>query len=250
MHSAFQLGHDTELPAFIWALTQPKMVEDFHMWMAAVYGDRPTTWLDVFDIPKHCESSADEDVIFVDIAGGIGHQCALLKAKYPELKGRVVLEDLAMVIPQAIPTPGVENIAIDMWQKQPIKGEFTKPSFSKNLIILTETSIGAKTYYMRMILHEYPDKRATDLLKKTAEVMTADSVLIIDELVIPNKGAHGHATQFDMTMMSSLSSIERTDKQWDALLKSAGFNILEKKAYAPTGESIIAVKPKRLLPQY
>jgi demethylsterigmatocystin 6-O-methyltransferase len=95
-----------------------------------------------------------------------------------------------------------------------------------------------------MILHDYPDDKATALLKITAEAMTTDSVLIIDELVIPNKGAHGHATQFDMIMMSSLSSVERTDKQWEALLESAGFEILEKKAYAPTGESVIAVRPK------
>jgi demethylsterigmatocystin 6-O-methyltransferase len=97
------------------------------MWMAAVYGDRPTTWLDAYDMPKHCEGSTDEDVIFVDIAGGIGHQCALLKGKYPELKGKVILEDLPMVTPQAIPTPGVENMGIDMWQGQPVKGEDTQP---------------------------------------------------------------------------------------------------------------------------
>ncbi|EHK99620.1 putative Sterigmatocystin 8-O-methyltransferase [Glarea lozoyensis 74030] len=224
MHSAFQLGHQTDLPAFIWALSQPKMMEDFHLWMAAVYGDRPTTWLDAYDLAKHCEGSTDEDVIFVDVAGGIGHQCALLKAKLPELKGRVILEDLPMVTPQAIPTAGVENMGIDMWQGQPIKG--------------------AKTYYMRMILHDYPDDKATALLKLTAEAMTVDSVLVIDELVIPNKGAHGHATQFDLTMLSSLSSIERTDKQWDTLLDSAGFKILEKKPYAPTGESVMVVVPK------
>jgi demethylsterigmatocystin 6-O-methyltransferase len=97
---------------------------------------------------------------------------------------------------------------------------------------------------MRMILHDYPDDKATALLKLTAEAMTADSVLVIDELVIPNKGAHGHATQFDLTMLASLSSVERTDKQWNALLDSAGFKILEKKAYAPTGESVIVVAPK------
>lgn len=122
MHSAFQIAFQTDLPAFVWSLSQPKMVEDFHLWMAAVYGDRPTSWLDAFDMSKHCDGSSPDDVIFVDVAGGIGHQCALLKAKLPELKGRVILEDLPMVIPQAIPTPGVESLGIDMWEGQPIKG--------------------------------------------------------------------------------------------------------------------------------
>jgi len=97
---------------------------------------------------------------------------------------------------------------------------------------------------MRMIIHDYPDEKAIALLKITAEAMSKDSVLIIDELVIPNKGAHGHAMQFDMTMLASLSSIERTDRQWDALLDAAGFTILEKKPYAPTGESVIVIAPK------
>ena len=97
---------------------------------------------------------------------------------------------------------------------------------------------------MRMILHDYPDDKATHLLKITVEAMSKDSILVIDELVIPNKGAHEHATQFDMTMLASLASIERTDRQWDSLLETAGFKIVEKKPYGPAGESIIVVVPK------
>jgi len=122
LHSAFQIGHQTDLPAFVWALSQQKLTEDFQLWMEAVYGDRPISWLDAYDLSKHCEGSGPDDVVFVDVAGGIGHQCALLKTKLPELKGRVILEDLAVVIPQAIPTPGVEKIEFDMWQGQPVKG--------------------------------------------------------------------------------------------------------------------------------
>lgn len=100
---------------------------------------------------------------------------------------------------------------------------------------------------MRMILHDYPDVKAIQLLKLTAEAMSVDSVLVIDELVVPNKGAHEHATRIDLTMLSSLSSMERTSKQWDALMESAGLKILEKKSYAPTGESVLVVAPKRVL---
>ena len=97
---------------------------------------------------------------------------------------------------------------------------------------------------MRMILHDYPDEKAIELLKLTAEAMTAGSVLLIDELIVPNKGAHRNATQFDLTMLTSLASIERTDKQWNSLLETAGFKILEKKPYAPAGESVIVAVPK------
>ena len=122
LHSPFQIAHQTDLPAFVLALSQPRMMQDLQMWMTAVYGSRQTSWLDAFDVAKHLKGSSPEDTIFVDVAGGVGPQCALLKAKLPELKGRVILQDLPMVIPQAIPTPGVETQAIDMWQGQPVKG--------------------------------------------------------------------------------------------------------------------------------
>lgn len=122
MNSAFQIGHKTDLPAFVWGAQKPEMMQDFMMWMGAIYGDRPTTFLDAFDMSKHCAGSTAEDVVFVDIGGSVGHQCALLKGKLPELKGRVVLEDLPQVVPQAIPIPGLEAMGLDMWQGQPIKG--------------------------------------------------------------------------------------------------------------------------------
>lgn len=97
----------------------------FRIKLILIRQSQPTTWLDAYDLPKHCEGTGPDDVLFVDVAGGVGHQCALLKGKLPELKGRVILEDLPMVIPHAIPTPGVENMGIDMWQGQPIKGSFS-----------------------------------------------------------------------------------------------------------------------------
>ena len=92
--------------------------------MSAIYGELPTSWLDGFDMSKHCADSKPDDVIFVDVAGGVGHQCGLLKAKLPELQGRVILEDLPMVTPQALPIPGMESMGIDMWQEQPVKGSY------------------------------------------------------------------------------------------------------------------------------
>ena len=101
--------------------------------MSAIYGEQPTSWLDGFDMSKHCVDSKPDDVIFVDVAGGVGHQCGLLKAKLPELRGRFILEDLPMVTPQALPIPGIESMGIDMWQGQPVKGSY---DYSKSRIPL------------------------------------------------------------------------------------------------------------------
>lgn len=39
MHTAFQIAFTTELPAFVFALSQPKMMEDLQSWMMAVYAE-------------------------------------------------------------------------------------------------------------------------------------------------------------------------------------------------------------------
>ena len=61
--------------------------------------------------------------------------------------------------------------------------------------------------------------------------MAGDSLLLIDEMVIPTKGAHKIAMQLDMTMYSNLASEERTEKRWKELLDAAGFKIEEVYTY-------------------
>ena len=70
--------------------------------------------------------------------------------------------------------------------------------------------------------------------------MTKDSVILIDDMVIPNTGAHWHAAQLDLTMMSSLASMERSEQQWQALLEEAGLHIREMLPYtSKTRDSLI-----------
>ena len=77
--------------------------------------------------------------------------------------------------------------------------------------------------------------------------MTRDSVLLIDEMIIPNRGVHPLATELDMTMMACLAAMERTSKHWDALLDEAGLKILQKRTYNNvTGESVIVTVPKSI----
>jgi hypothetical protein len=61
---------------------------------------------------KHCVRVNDEDVVFVDVAGGIREQCALLKQELPEVKGRVILQDLEMVIQHSIPSKGWRRVLL------------------------------------------------------------------------------------------------------------------------------------------
>ncbi|KAI1370106.1 S-adenosyl-L-methionine-dependent methyltransferase [Hypoxylon crocopeplum] len=224
LHSPFQIAHKTDKPSYAWAMGQPKLMEGFNLWMTEQHqGQR--TWLDVFDFAGHVGGSSVDTLVFVDVGGGIGQQCALIRNTFPQLPGRVVLQDQPFVLPHAIPTDGVEKQPFDFWTEQPLKG--------------------ARIYYMRNILEDYPDDKAIAIVTNILPAMSSDSVLIIDEMVIPNRGASSRSTLQDMTMMTSLASTERTERQWDALLDRAGMRILQKTAYnIATGESIIVTVPK------
>lgn len=220
----------TDKPVFVWGGEQPKLLMQFSLWMSELH-DGQRTFLDVFDLPAHTGKAAtptgdgSEPLLFVDIGGGIGQQCALLKQVHPTLPGRVILQEQALLVPHAIPVPGMETEAFDFWTPQPHKG--------------------ARVYYMRNILHDYPDEKALALLANTIPALGEDSVLVIDEMIIPNQKAHPRATGQDMMMMASLASMERTERQWDSLLERAGVKVLEKKTYDPvTGDSVLVVVPK------
>lgn len=74
--------------------------------------DKQMTWLDVLDFRELAKGVTAESTVLVDIGGGIGHQCALLKSKIPDLIGRVVLQDSESVIERALPTSGVDKDAL------------------------------------------------------------------------------------------------------------------------------------------
>ncbi|PKK49473.1 hypothetical protein CI102_4957 [Trichoderma harzianum] len=224
VHSPFQAAHNTKEPAFAWAMRQPRIMDDFNLWMSELHDGRKS-WLDVFDFAEHASNPSADTLLFVDIGGGIGQQCALLKKVHPKLLGRVVLQDQPFVIPQAIPVEGVEKQSYDIWTEQPLKG--------------------AKVYYLRNILHDYPDEKSIAIIQNTLSAMSSESVLVIDEIIIPNKGAHSRSTEIDMTMMVSFASTERTEKQWISLLNNAGLKVLSKNVYNDaTGQSAIIAVPE------
>lgn len=98
---------------------------------------------------------------------------------------------------------------------------------------------------MRNILHDYPDEKCVEILRQIMPAMTEDSAILIDEVVIPIKGAHWHATSMDLSMMAGLASTERTEDHWRRLVDSAGLKIVKIYTYnAKMGESITMLRLK------
>jgi demethylsterigmatocystin 6-O-methyltransferase len=101
----------------------------------------------------------------------------------------------------------------------------------------------ARFYYMRGVLHDFPDHKSREILRNTAAAMGPESVLLLDEMVLPDQGVHWMAASMDLQMLAWLASQERTRTQWEELLKSAGMEIVDVYAHRPSAyESLIVVR--------
>ena len=103
--------------------------------------------------------------------------------------------------------------------------------------------IGSRVYYFRYIMHDYPDERCRLILQNTMAAMTRDSVIMIDDVVLPEKGAHPHSLDKDVLMMVNFAAMERTEKQWRSLFETCGLRLLKAATYnIMSGETIQVVR--------
>ncbi|TGJ83905.1 hypothetical protein E0Z10_g4849 [Xylaria hypoxylon] len=223
-NSAFQKAFSTDLPAFVWLPTKPERFAPLQQVMT-VQGTAGVPWFSVFPFEKELGDFADTDV-FVDVGGGFGHQCLALLAAFPGLRGKIILEDLPQTFEQ-IPfkLDGIEPKPHNFFEPQPVKG--------------------ARFYYLRNILHDWPDDKCIAILQPLIAAFGPASQIIIDEMVLPDSGVSWEATTIDLTLMASFGSRERTTAQWHALLDAAGLKVLRIDTYqARRQDSIIQAIPK------
>ncbi|OTA90053.1 hypothetical protein M434DRAFT_78600 [Hypoxylon sp. CO27-5] len=208
----WHIGHDTSLSPFPWLQAHPEHLGYFLPWMAAQRDGLPI-FLDVLDFQREfAQNTMPSTSIFVDIGGAVGHQCIALKKRFPGLPGRIILQEQAHVISQVKENPlpgfeGIETQVCDFFAPQSIKG--------------------ARVYYLRNILHDWPNHKCEEILQNIKAAMTEDSVILIDEMVLPERGAPWRATQLDIAMLTTLAAAERTEAEWRALLDYSGFKVLK-----------------------
>lgn len=71
--------------------------------------------------------------------------------------------------------------------------------------------------------------------------MTEDSVILLDEMVLSERGAPWRATQLDMAMLTCLAAKERTELEWRSLLEEAGLAVRRILKYTEECEDCIIV---------
>ncbi|ETN43615.1 uncharacterized protein HMPREF1541_02774 [Cyphellophora europaea CBS 101466] len=140
------------------------------------------------------------------------------------MQGRIINQDLPTVVANTIEHPGVEQCPHDFFTEQPIKG--------------------AQVYYMRNVVHDWGNVKALRILKNIVPAMTEGSDIWLDEFVVPDVGAIELQVNWDMTMLVSVNTTERSRTQWQRLLAEAGLSIKKIMEYNPgSGESMIRAVP-------
>ncbi|ROV90908.1 hypothetical protein VMCG_09989 [Cytospora schulzeri] len=230
-HTAFQKAFHTDLPAFEWFPTQPERFEALQQVMT-VHGAKGVPWFTVFPFEEELagfDLGSQGKYAFVDVGGGLGHQCAALLGAYPQLKDKLAVQDLPQTLenlpPGVVIPDGIEKVSHDFFQEQPIKG--------------------ARFYYLRAIMHDWPDDKCIVILKQLIAASGPQSQILIDDMVLPDAGVSFEAATIDLTMMATLGSRERTLKEWHGLLDRAGLKVLHIHTYfARRQDSIIQVVAK------
>ncbi|KAJ2999001.1 hypothetical protein NUW58_g141 [Xylaria curta] len=220
--TVFQQAWATSQHQFPWFAEHPEELQYFNDYMA-LRRKPEISWLSVYPVEKEAAGCGNTRPIYVNIGGGIGHQCAQFKDKYPALAGRVILQDLPHSISNALPTPGVENMAHDFFEPQPVKG--------------------AKFYFTRGVLHNHPDHKVRLLLENIKSAMATDSVILLDEMVLPEVGVNPYAAAMDLVMMSAFAGMERTESQWRRIMECVGLKLVKTYVYnAASYESVMDVR--------
>ena len=177
----------------------------------------------------------------VDIGGGKGQDLQELCQRFSMIPGQLILQDLPSVVGEATNLdPRIQPMEHDFFTAQPIKGMMSHTKHGNE----TKAYEGARAYYMHRIMHDWPDAKCDEILKQLRPAMTKGySKLLINEHVVPAKGAHWLTTSHDILMMSLFSARERTEQNWQSLLGSAGFEIARIWTYEPGAESLIEAEP-------
>ncbi|PCH42449.1 S-adenosyl-L-methionine-dependent methyltransferase [Wolfiporia cocos MD-104 SS10] len=168
----------------------------------------------------------------VDVGGGVGGTSLDLARRFPSL--RFVVDDrpstieLAQAVwtreyPEALQSGRVKLVPHNFFTEQPING--------------------AKVYFMRAVLHSWPDDQCVTILSHLRAAMGPDSIILVASHIInttvgspllkaappplpSNYGIAGYSGNvYDLIMMAINNGMERTPEMIDAVAKRAGLSL-------------------------
>ncbi|KAJ7250604.1 S-adenosyl-L-methionine-dependent methyltransferase [Mycena rebaudengoi] len=177
------------------------------------------------------------DALVVDVGGNVGAVTLKLATAFPHL--RYIVQDLdkqiiegkkfwASSAPELLESGRVQLQVHNFFEPQPVRD--------------------AAVYFMRVVIHDWPDVSAREIMANTRKAAGAHSKLVLFDLVmpyacatpgappvpfplLPNLGVAGagFVTQLDIEMMTIFNGKERTVDEFRALGDATGWKLEEVK---------------------
>ncbi|KAH7400906.1 S-adenosyl-L-methionine-dependent methyltransferase [Phaeosphaeria sp. MPI-PUGE-AT-0046c] len=221
----FQKALGTELAPFDFLKQDPVQMKALGHVMVL---DAVQSWVDSYPVEKEVQGfkATSDSAVLVDIGGGFGQHSIFFKEKFPHVEGRIVVQDLQSTLAHLPARPaGIDFEEYDFFTPQPIKG--------------------AKFYYLRHIMHDWPDEDCIRILKNIIPAMGPDSLILIDDVALPESHVPWQVSAMVMMIMAALGGIERTRSDWESLLDRAGLKVAHIFKYDEAKfHSIVAAVPK------
>lgn len=148
--------------------------------------------------------------IVADIAGGHGMLLAGILGANPHLSG--ILFELPEVLTGAttlLQEKGVLN------RVQLLSGDF-----------LASVPAGAGLYLMKHIIHDWDDEINTRILSNIRKAMSAESRLLIIEMIVPESNEPSPSKIMDLQMLIMEGGKERTQTEYRQLLAASGLQLI------------------------
>ncbi|KAH9904727.1 S-adenosyl-L-methionine-dependent methyltransferase [Xylariomycetidae sp. FL2044] len=150
---------------------------------------------------------ADSDAsALIDVGGGTGQVLQDFRDQVPQYAGRLVLQE----VPEVVAAAAAKGV-----------GDDGRIELQEHDFFAAQPVRGARAYFMRSVLHDWPDEQCRKILGRLRDVMEPgySRILISDCVVSDQKAAWQHAS-LDFFMMALASSRERTESEWRALIDS------------------------------
>ncbi|KAH0840561.1 hypothetical protein FOPE_06050 [Fonsecaea pedrosoi] len=71
-------------------------------------------------------------------------------------------------------------------------------------------------------MHDWPDAECLKILSRLSEAMASDSLILIDEIVLPDANVPWQAAMQDVSMNILFAGKERTNTEWTNLIATSG----------------------------
>ncbi|KUJ15863.1 S-adenosyl-L-methionine-dependent methyltransferase [Mollisia scopiformis] len=227
--TCFQSAFNTDLQLFPYLMANPERMGHLNDLMTGQRMNR-TEWFDFSDVDSILFDGMDtkdsDATLLIDIGGGRGHDLEAFRNKFPNAKGKLVLQDLPPVIAdiEALDS-SIVRMEHNFFTEQPIKG--------------------ARAYYIRSCLHDYNDADDRKILRQIVDAMKPGySKLLIFEWILPDVGTPLYPALLDLNMLALFSGMERTETHWRNLLESVGLEVVKVWSIGKETEGLIEAMKK------